>query len=192
MKADFLDSLRPSWSFASRPDNAVDRVMLVDSDDRPIGTMDKLDAHRQGVRHRAVSVILRDSHGNLLLQQRAADKYHSPSLWSNTCCSHPRPDETPIDAACRRLREEMGISCALSAIFTAEYRAIVSETLIENEIVHVFAGQFAGSPDPDPAEVGGWRWMASTEVAEDVDRHPDRYTVWFRIYRRQFWGAMAG
>jgi isopentenyl-diphosphate Delta-isomerase len=168
-----------------------DHVMLVDADDQPIGTMDKLDAHRQGVRHRAVSVILRDSHGGLLLQRRAAGKYHSASQWSNTCCSHPRPHEAPIDAARRRLVEEMGINCDLSFKFTMEYRADVSNALVEHEIVHVFGGRFDGSPEPDPSEVGDWRWIEPAALATDITHNPDRYTVWFRDYCRRFWTAMV-
>jgi len=175
-----------------RSDNSADEVILVDEHDRPLGTMAKLDAHRQGLRHRAISVIVRDRHNRLLLQQRAAGKYHSGGLWTNTCCSHPRPGEATIDAALRRLAEEMGFTCLLTLLFTAHYRAEVASGLIEDEIVHVFGGRFDGRPDPDPHEVSDWCWKPPDEVAREVDQRPDMYTVWFREYRRRFWPEMAG
>lgn len=177
---------------SERPaDNSADEVILVDADDRPLGTMAKLEAHRLGLRHRAISVVVRDRHSRLLLQQRAAGKYHSAGLWTNTCCSHPRPGEATIDAASRRLSEEMGFTCPLTFLFSTHYRADVSNGLIEDEIVHVFRGRFDGTPDPDPREVANWCWKTPEEVARDMDERPDRYTVWFREYRRQFWPAMT-
>ena len=176
----------------SRSENSADEVILVDADDRPLGTMGKLEAHRQGLRHRAISVIVRDRDNRLLLQQRAAGKYHSGGLWTNTCCSHPRPGEATHDAALRRLAEEMGFSCPLTHLFTAHYRASVSDELIEDEVVHVFGGRFDGTPDPDPHEVAAWRWISPDELAGDIDHQPQNYTVWFREYRRRFWPAMVG
>jgi isopentenyl-diphosphate delta-isomerase len=176
----------------SRSENSADEVILVDADDRPLGAMGKLEAHRQGARHRALSVILRDRDNRLLLQRRALGKYHSGGLWTNTCCSHPRPGEDTADAAQRRLAEEMGITCPLGLLFSTHYRAAVSNDLIEDELVHVFGGRFDGRPDPDPSEVAEWRWVAAAELARDLDEHPERYTVWFRKYRQQFWQAMVG
>ena len=175
-----------------RSENSADKVILVDADDQAIGTMGKLEAHRRGLRHRAVSVIVRDRDNRLLLQQRADVKYHSGGLWTNTCCSHPRPGEANIDAASRRLFEEMGFVCPLTLLFTAHYRADVSPGLIEDEIVHVFGGRFDGTPDPDPAEVADWCWKAADEVARDVEARPERYTIWFREYRRRFWPSLVG
>jgi isopentenyl-diphosphate delta-isomerase len=176
----------------SRSDNAADAVILVDTDDRPLGTMAKLEAHRRGLTHRALSVIVRDRNNRLLLQQRATGKYHSGGLWTNTCCSHPRPGEDTADAATRRLEEEMGFVCPLTLLFSTHYRAEVSNDLIEDEVVHVFGGRFDGTPDPDPDEVASWCWKAADEVARELDAHPDLYTVWFRKYRQQFWQAMVG
>jgi isopentenyl-diphosphate delta-isomerase len=173
-------------------DNSADHVILVDADDRPLGRIAKLEAHRRGLRHRAISVIVRDRHNRLLLQRRAADKYHSGGLWTNTCCTHPRPGEATMDAASRRLAEEMGFECPLTPLFSTHYRAKVSRGLIENEVVHVFGGSFDGTPDPDPLEVSDWCWKHPDEIARDVDERPDRYTVWFREYRRRFWPAMVG
>ena len=175
-----------------RSENSADEVILVDQHDRPLGTMGKLEAHRRGLRHRAISVIVRDRTNRLLLQQRAAGKYHSGGLWTNTCCSHPRPGENTIDAAHRRLAEEMGFTCPLTLLFTTHYRAAVPGGLIEDEVVHVFGGRFDGIPDPDPHEVADWRWKAPEAVAREIDELPDIYTVWFREYRRRFWPAMVG
>jgi len=169
-----------------------DSVILVDGNDAPIGTSSKLDAHRRGLRHRAVSVILRDSRDRLLLQQRAAGKYHSGGQWTNTCCSHPRPGEASAEAAARRLEEEMGIRCTLTPLFTTHYRAEVSNGLVEDEVVHAFAGRFDGVPVPDPTEVAGWVWKTSAEIARDVAERPEAYTPWFRIYCRRFWADMTG
>ena len=176
----------------SRSDNSADDVILVDGDDRPVGTMGKLAVHQKGVRHRALSVIVRDRHNRLMLQRRALAKYHSGGLWTNTCCSHPRPGEETADAATRRLAEEMGFTCPLTLLFSTHYRAQVSNDLIEDELVHVFGGRFDGTPDPDPAEVAEWCWKTADELASDMDQHPELYTVWFRKYRQQFWQAMVG
>src|SRR5215510_9669857 len=128
----------PSMSDRGRSENSADEVILVDEHDRPLGTMGKLEAHRRGLRHRAISVIVRDRHNRFLLQQRAAEKYHSGGLWTNTCCSHPRPGEDTQEAAGRRLKQEMGFTCELTFLFSTHYRADVSRGLIEDEIVQVF------------------------------------------------------
>ncbi|MCB1495971.1 MAG: isopentenyl-diphosphate Delta-isomerase [Bauldia sp.] len=163
-----------------------DRVILVDETDREIGTFDKLDAHRAGRLHRALSVIVARADGSLLLQKRAAAKYHSGGLWTNTCCSHPRPGEAVEFAAVRRLEEEMGITCPLTALFTVHYRAEVSNGLIENELVHVFGGRYEGEPHPNPGEVEDWRWLGPEEIREDIAAEPGRYSVWFRKYLGEF------
>jgi isopentenyl-diphosphate delta-isomerase len=173
-----------------RADTTFDEVVLVNEHDVAIGTMDKLRAHELGVRHRALSVLVHDRRNRLLLHRRASSKYHSGGLWTNTCCSHPRPGEPVHDAAVRRLREEMGISCALMPLFSMRYRARVSERLIESEIVHVFGGCFDGEPEPDPSEVAEWRWTPFAEVASDIDRHPRRYTIWFRKFRCRYWDVI--
>src|SRR3954451_2191269 len=131
----------------------TDDVILVDEYDNEIGTMPKMEAHLKGKLHRAFSVFIFNAEGDLLLQQRAAHKYHSGGLWTNTCCSHPRPGEDTMDAAQRRLAQEMGLRCPLTHLFTTHYRAAVSRDLIEDEVVHVFGGRHDGEPDPDPHEV---------------------------------------
>lgn len=155
-------------------------VVLVDDADAPVGTAPKLDAHRSGALHRAMSVFVTDGNGNLLLQQRAAGKYHSPRLWTNTCCGHPRPDEAPIDAAARRLQEEMGIQCRLAHAGTFRYHARLDGGLIEHEIDHVFVGRWRGRPSPDPSEVGAWRWAPLETLRADLAAHPELYTAWLR------------
>jgi isopentenyl-diphosphate delta-isomerase len=178
----------------SRPriDNSSDHVIIVDANDNQIGTASKLEAHRSGLRHRAISVIIGDRDGRILLHRRAAGKYHSGGLWTNTCCSHPRPGEQAIDAATRRLVEEMGISCPLAFMFAMHYRAQVSNDLIEDEIVHAFGGRFDGTPVPDPLEVSDWCWKPYGEVEQDVDARPDIYTIWFRKIRNEFWSDIIG
>lgn len=156
-------------------------VVLVDERDTEIGTAPKGRVHVTGERHRAVSVFLFDDSGLLLLQQRAARKYHSPGLWSNTCCGHPRPGESPIDAARRRLREEMGIECELAHVATFEYRAQVGHGLLEHEVDHVFRGSFNGRPAPDPAEVDAWDWRSMADVAADCGARPERYSKWLPL-----------
>ena len=165
------------------PAPSPERVVLVDPDDREIGTADKLEVHRDGRLHRAVSVFLFDGEGRWLLQRRADGKYHSPGLWSNTACTHPRPGEMPAEAASRRLEEEMGVRCLLRPAFTRVYRAELDgpEPLVEHELDHVFVGWFDGEPFPADAEVSGWEWMDAHVLRADLSTRPERYTPWFRI-----------
>jgi isopentenyl-diphosphate delta-isomerase len=174
-------------TFWHQADTSLDDVVLVDDDDIAVGTMRKLQAHYLGRRHRAVSVLLYDRRGRLLLQRRASGKYHSAGLWTNTCCGHPRPGELVADAAIRRLQDEMGIGCELMPIFRMRYRVRVSGRMIENEITHVFGGCFEGEPAPNPCEVGDWRWAPMEQAAGELDRHPERFTAWFRRVRRLHW-----
>ncbi len=164
--------------------DAEELVALVDADDRDIGVAPKLQAHREGRLHRAMSVIIVNRAGETLLQRRALAKYHSGGLWTNACCSHPRPGETPRAAATRRLREELGIACALSPLFTTLYRARVGD-LIEHELVHVFGGRHDGPATPDPAEVAEIEWRGLDALADDIEARPERYTVWFAKYMRE-------
>jgi isopentenyl-diphosphate Delta-isomerase len=158
-----------------------DVVVLVDGNDVPVGTAEKWSAHSEALLHRAFSIFLFDDDGNVLLQQRAPGKYHSAGLWSNTCCSHPRPQESTIAAAVRRLDEEMGITCGLTAAFSFVYRAPVGGGLIEHEYDHVFIGNTNATPSPDPAEVSNWKWMAPGALSADLRVNPGRYTYWLRI-----------
>jgi isopentenyl-diphosphate delta-isomerase len=155
-------------------------LVLVDEHDQEIGTAEKMEAHRSGILHRAFSVFVQDPDGNVLLQRRAAGKYHSAGLWSNTCCGHPRPGEPVVEAAERRLREEMGFDCGLEEAFTFVYRAPLEKGLVEHELDHVLTGRFAGTPRPDPSEVEEWRSMPVAELLGDVEANPSRYSAWFR------------
>lgn len=164
----------------------ADQVILVDETDAERGLLDKLEAHRRGALHRALSVIVARSDGRLLLQKRAAAKYHSGGLWTNTCCSHPRPGEAVDVAAARRLVEEMGFSCDLTPLFVARYEAEVSNNLIENELVHVFGGRFDGTPEPIADEVEDWRWCSIETLRREIVESPENFSVWFRKYLEEF------
>lgn len=169
-----------------RADTTHDQVVLVDKYDREIGLMPKLDAHHQGRRHRAISVIIRDSQGRFLLHQRAAGKYHSGGLWTNTCCSHPRPGEEACAAAARRLVDEMGMEAPLTPLFSMRYRARVSGQLIEHEFLHVYGGVSDEAPQPNAAEVAAWCWMALADLMQDAHMRPEAYTIWLRKMLRDF------
>lgn len=155
-------------------------VILVDEHDRETGRMEKMEAHRQGVLHRAFSVFIFNSAGEWLLQQRATGKYHSGGLWTNSCCSHPRPGETVADAALRRLGEEMGIAVPLTYRFQFIYKAALDQNLTEHELDHVFTGQFDGTPVLSPDEAMAWKWMTTDDIRAAIAANPEAFTVWFR------------
>lgn len=155
-------------------------VILVDENNREVGTMEKMEAHLSGQLHRAFSVFVFNSRGELLLQRRAAHKYHSGGLWTNTCCSHPRPGETLEKAVHRRLAEEMGFDCPTNHAFSFLYHQQVGE-LIEHELDHVFVGTFDGIPQINLEEVDAWKAVRMEDLLLDVQQNPDHYTVWFRL-----------
>lgn len=159
----------------------MEQVILVDSEDNAIGTMEKMEAHEKGLLHRAFSVFLFNDQGELLLQQRASEKYHSGGLWTNTCCSHPRPEESIIEAGTRRLKEEMGINCPVEYAFKFTYKSALDHGLTEHELDHVLIGKFNGSPSINIEEVKAWKYMHPKLIREDINNHPDNYTVWFKI-----------
>lgn len=159
----------------------VEKVILVDENDTALGEMEKMEAHRRALLHRAFSVFVFNKKNELMLQQRAAGKYHSPLLWTNTCCSHPRSGETTEAAAHRRLAEEMGFDCQLRPVFSFTYKAAFDHGLTEHEFDHVFVGNFDGIPEINPEEVETWKWMSLESIAADMKIHPENYTVWFRI-----------
>ncbi|TFF35815.1 isopentenyl-diphosphate Delta-isomerase [Mucilaginibacter psychrotolerans] len=159
--------------------------MIVDADGQTRGTMEKMAAHRTGTMHRAFSVFIFNSKGQLLLQQRALDKYHSGGLWTNTCCSHPRLGESTPNAAHRRLQEEMGMDCELTELFQFSYRHEFENGLIENEYDHVFMGISDDLPVPNEAEVAGIRYMDTDLLLFDLIEQPDKYTPWFKICLEQ-------
>ena len=136
--------------------------------------------HRNGLLHRAFSIYIFNQLGQLLIQQRALDAYHSEGLWSNSCCSHQREKEKLAEATHRRLQEELGFDCSLEELFTYSYRVEFENGLVENELVHVFFGEYDGKVNPDPKEVADWKWIDLDEVKEDVKENPDQYSYWFK------------
>lgn len=171
---------------AIRAEEADIPLVLVDENGEPIGIAPKLVAHVRGLKHLAISVIVFNSKGQLLLQRRAEAKYHSGGLWTNACCSHPYPGEAVAAAAARRLDEEMGFKCHLQPMFSTAYRAEFDNGLIENEYVHVFGGMFDGSPEPNPSEVDAWRWQSLDDIIAETKSRPDDFTAWFAIYLERF------
>jgi isopentenyl-diphosphate Delta-isomerase len=172
---------RTSAEARPRFDDDDELMVLVDEHDREIGAGPKLYVHRIGLLHRAVSVFIVNSRGEHLLQRRAPGKYHSAGLWSNSCCTHPRRGETPAATAHRRLHEEMGIACALQHVHSFVYRAAVGAALVEHEFDHVFVGVHEDAPEPDPQEVGAWRWASADRIARSLEHRPERFTAWFRV-----------
>ena len=156
-------------------------VVLVDKNDNQIGLMPKMEAHEKAVLHRAFSVFTFNNKGELLLQQRAAHKYHSPLLWTNTCCSHQREGETNIEAGKRRLQEEMGFTTELKEVFSFIYKAPFENGLTEHELDHVMVGDFDGEPNINKDEVESYKWMLLEDVKNDIENNPDIYTEWFKI-----------
>jgi isopentenyl-diphosphate Delta-isomerase len=158
-----------------------EQVILVDENDHQIGLMPKLEAHEKGLLHRAFSVFIFNDNGELLLQKRANTKYHSGGLWTNTCCSHPSSGEEIIDAAKRRLNEEMGIECEVNFVFSFTYHAKLDHDLIEHEFDHVFIGFSNLHPSINKEEVGEWKYMNLTALSEDIKSNPANYTEWMKM-----------
>jgi len=159
----------------------VEYVILVTKDDKPLGTMEKMEAHEQAKLHRAFSVFIFNTKGELLLQRRAGHKYHSPLLWTNTVCSHPRQGEETNEAAHRRIVEEMGFDCDFEEAFSFVYKAKVGKGLTEHEYDHVFIGVSDIIPSPNTEEVDTWKYINLDILEVDVEENPDNYTVWFKI-----------
>ncbi|WP_257667246.1 isopentenyl-diphosphate Delta-isomerase [Parapedobacter tibetensis] len=165
----------------------TENVILVNEQDQAVGTMEKLEAHRQGLLHRAISVFIFDNDKRLLLQQRALSKYHSAGLWTNTCCSHPVPSEEALAAAHRRLGEEMGLETPLTFAFTFLYRTPFDNGLVEHELDHVFIGHTNKTPLINPEEVADYQWWRFEDLQDEIQSNPQAYTVWFRlIYQKVF------
>lgn len=157
----------------------MEKVVLVDKEDHKKGTEEKLKAHKENKLHRAFSVVIFNSDGELLLQKRAQEKYHSGGLWSNTCCSHPAPGENLKESAEKRLQEEMGFETELSEVYSFYYQKDF-EGLSEHEIDHVFVGSFDGDPDPDPSEAEDWRWVEPEKLKKEINEEPSRFSFWFQ------------
>lgn len=167
---------------SSEKNEYIEEVILVDKNDVECGTMEKMEAHRNGgTLHRAFSVFIFNTKGELLLQRRAEHKYHSSGLWTNTCCSHPRPGETTREAGNRRLEEEMGMQCKLIELFNFEYKAEVEDGMTEWEIDHVLLGLTDVEPKINTNEVAEWKYMPLDEIDSDLKSNPHNYTEWFKI-----------
>lgn len=159
----------------------MEHVILVDQEDNAIGTMEKLEAHQKGVLHRAFSILLFNSKGEILLQKRSRLKYHSSSLWTNTCCSHPLPSETMEEATRRKLKQEMGIDLRPEFAYKFTYKANLDKGLVEHECDHVFIGTFDGTPEINPEEVEDWKFSEINSLRDDIRKNPGSYTFWFKL-----------
>jgi isopentenyl-diphosphate delta-isomerase len=157
------------------------KVILVNEQDKPLGSMEKMEAHKAGLLHRAFSIFVFNSNGELLLQQRAQSKYHSGGLWTNTCCSHPQPGEDTNEAAKKRLQEEMGFTTELIKVFDFTYKAAMENGLIEHEFDHVFAGNYDGPVPFNSEEVMDWSFMSIDELRSQLASHPQKFTSWFLL-----------
>lgn len=155
-------------------------------EDEQLGLMGKMEAHEKALLHRAFSVFIFNNKGELMLQQRALDKYHSPGLWTNTCCSHQRNGESNIEAGQRRLQEEMGFECELKELFWFVYKAPFDNGLTEHELDHVMIGHYDEDPVINPDEVASFKWMTLEDVKEDMRIQPELYTEWFKIIFKEY------
>ena len=164
-----------------------EQVILVNEKDEPIGLMPKMEAHEKALLHRAFSVFVMNENGETMLQQRAEDKYHSPLLWTNTCCSHQRDGESNIEAGKRRLMEEMGFDTDLKELFSFIYKAPFDNGLTEHELDHVMIGFYEGTPQVNPEEVANWKWMKPDAIKKDMAENPENYTAWFKIIFERFY-----
>lgn len=164
-----------------------EKVILVNEADEPIGLMPKMEAHEKALLHRAFSVFVMNDKGETMLQQRAKDKYHSPLLWTNTCCSHQRDGESNIEAGKRRLMEEMGFQTELKELFSFVYKAPFDNGLTEHEFDHVMMGSYNDSPNINPEEVADWKWMRPSDIKKDIAVQPEQYTAWFKIIFERFY-----
>jgi isopentenyl-diphosphate delta-isomerase len=168
-----------------------EQVILVNENDEQIGLMPKMEAHEKGVLHRAFSVFIFNESNQLLLQQRAFGKYHSPGLWTNTCCSHQRDGETSLEAGARRLEEEMGFTTLLRETTSFIYKAPFDNGLTEHELDHILIGKFSGLPIINEDEVASWKWMSVEAVKEDMALNPEQYTAWFKIIFEKFYQTLS-
>ncbi|SNR15264.1 isopentenyl-diphosphate Delta-isomerase [Tenacibaculum jejuense] len=169
----------------------TENVILVDEQDNEVGLMPKMEAHEKALLHRAFSVFIFNDKNELMLQQRAKEKYHSPLLWTNTCCSHQRQGEHNIEAGKRRLQEEMGFSCDLEEVFSFIYKAPFDNGLTEHELDHVMIGYYNGEPKINPEEVESYKWMLLDDVKSDIKKNPHEYTAWFKIIFEKSYDKIA-
>lgn len=169
----------------------MEYVVLVDENDRVIGQMEKMQAHVEARLHRAFSVFIFNSQGQMLIHRRAVEKYHSGGLWTNACCSHPHPGETYAEAAHRRLPQEMGFDCEIEERFHFTYCRKLDKGLTENELDHVFTAVYEGEIVANPAEVSEWKYLALDELRQSLIEQPELYTEWFRIVCLEYWDELV-
>ncbi|HAX15999.1 MAG: isopentenyl-diphosphate Delta-isomerase [Bacteroidota bacterium] len=165
-------------------------VILVDENDRQVGLMPKMEAHEKALLHRAFSVFVFNDQNQLMIQRRAAHKYHSPGLWTNTCCSHQREGETNIEAGKRRLMEEMGFTTSLTENISFIYKAPFDNGLTEHEYDYILLGDYNDEPNINPDEVSEWKWMSLEDIEKDMKVHPEQYTEWFKIIFDKFYNQI--
>lgn len=168
-----------------------EKVVLVNEKDEKIGLMPKMEAHEKALLHRAFSVFVFNDKNELMLQQRALHKYHTPGLWTNTCCSHQRDGESNIDAGKRRLQEEMGFTTDLKETISFIYKAPFDNGLTEHEFDHILVGKYNKEPNINPDEVAAWKWMTLEDVKKDIKNNPAIYTEWFKIIFDKFYQHLA-
>lgn len=163
------------------------KIILVNKRDKQIGTEEKIKAHREGKLHRAFSIFIFNSKGELLIQRRAKTKYHAPGLWANTCCSHPRPGKNLKTEAEKRLKEEMGIICNIKEVFSTIYNTKNEKYggLFEHEFDHIFIGKSNANPNPDKEEVEDWKWIKTGELKKDIKKNPKKYASWFKLIMKK-------
>ncbi len=168
----------------------TDFVILVDENDKKIGLMPKIEAHKKGLLHRAFSVFIFNDKNELMLQKRNRNKYHSPGLWTNTCCSHQKDGESNIDAGKRRLKEEMGFCVDLNELDSFIYYVKFDNGLIEHELDHILIGEYNGSFNVNPEEVDEWKWLALDKIKDDIKTNPNNYTEWFKIIMYNYYNEL--
>ena len=159
--------------------NNMENVVLVDKSDQPVGLMEKIQAHKEGKLHRAFSVLIFNDKGEMLIHKREKNKYHCGGLWTNACCSHPRENESPEEAAKRRLKEEMGFTTNVEFVDSFIYKAEFENGLTEHEFDHLFIGKFNSNPKPNPSEVEDWKYVSIEKLQKDINEKPENFTAWF-------------
>ncbi|SHG06321.1 isopentenyl-diphosphate delta-isomerase [Salegentibacter echinorum] len=167
-----------------------EKVILVNEKDEQIGLMEKIEAHEKALLHRAFSVFVFNKKNELMIQQRALSKYHTPGLWTNTCCSHQREGESNIEAGKRRLQEEMGFSTNLKEVMSFIYKAPFSNGLTEHEYDYIMIGNYEDDPKPNPDEVANWKWMSLEDIKADIAVNPQEYTEWFKIIFDKYYSSI--
>lgn len=168
-----------------------EQVILVNKNDEKIGLMPKTEAHEKAILHRAFSVFVFNDKNELMLQQRAVHKYHSPLLWTNTCCSHQRDGESNLDAGKRRLKEEMGFVCDIKEVTSFIYKAPFDNGLTEHELDHIMIGYFNENPMINKEEVESFKWMTLQDIKRDIAKFPEVYTEWFKIIFKKYYSFIS-